>query len=193
MELENNTEQPTMDSNVTANQPNADNGDSVMNQTVTLSDGKEVSVEELTKGYMRQEDYTKKTQEVAKQKKSYSEEDTKAMELLKEAGFATLDDIKSFKHEQDVKEEYNTFKHSFNTLNDTQLKTVQALKQSNPNKSYEDIAQEFWIIDEVNLQRSKWSSIKGNNIGIPQQEKKEVFKMKGYNPNFKDAINKYGC
>lgn len=191
MELKENKEQPIKDSSITDNQPNADDKGSEMDQTHTLSDGTEVSTEELKNGYMRQSDYTKKTTALAEEKKSYSDEDQAAMDLLKKAGFATMDDIKAFWEKQATEQELDTFKHSFHTLNAAQLKTVQDLKKVNPDKSYEQIAEDYGIIDEVNLQRAKWGSIRGNNLWIPQPEKKEVFTMKGYKWDFLEKARKY--
>ena len=52
---------------------------------MTYEEFKKNSVDEIEKGFMRQSDYTKKTQALSKEKKEYSEDDTKAMDLLKEA------------------------------------------------------------------------------------------------------------
>lgn len=48
----------------------------------TLDDGTELTAEEIDKGYLRQSDYTKKTQELAEQRKAL-ESDTATMEYLK--------------------------------------------------------------------------------------------------------------
>lgn len=194
MELEDNkTEQPVTDSTVTDNQPKTDDKDSIMNQKVTLSDGEEVSVEELKNGYMRHSDYTKKTQALSKQKREYSEDDKKAMNLLKEAWFATVEDIEAFKKDQSAREEFESFKHNFSTLGETQIKAIKDLRSANPDKSLEDIAKSYGFIDEANLQRAKWTPVRGESIGVPQPEKKEVFTMKWYKWNFKDTIEKYWC
>lgn len=62
-----------------------DSSDDVDNSEVTLKvDGEDITVtmDELKKGYSRQSDYTKKTQELAEQRKAL-EEDAKTLEYLK--------------------------------------------------------------------------------------------------------------
>jgi hypothetical protein len=63
---------------------------------VKLADGTEITIDELQKGYMRQSDYTKKTQELAQKRKETTQSDNSdnneltdeaksAMELLKKS------------------------------------------------------------------------------------------------------------
>jgi hypothetical protein len=78
-----------------------------LNQEIEL-DGAKVSIEELTKGYLRQSDYTRKTQELAEQRKaleqtkSESEPDEvkNAKEFLKSEGYVTKEDLERIKAEQ---------------------------------------------------------------------------------------------
>ena len=64
--------------------------------------GEEVDIEELKKGYMRQSDYTKKTQELSKIKKesTLTDDERNAIEFLKNSGFATKEDLEQFTRSQ---------------------------------------------------------------------------------------------
>lgn len=97
-------------------------------QTVDVStqlveiDGQEVSLEELKKGYLRQSDYTRKTQELSKLKKesTLTDEERAAVDFLKNSGFATKDDLENWSKTQ------------------IQEQTVKQIMDSNPDlKPYE--------------------------------------------------------
>jgi len=160
MELQDNNGQPAMDPSSSTNQPEAGGNNTVdMTAKVTLGDGSQVSIEDLTKGYLRQSDYTKKTQELSEKKKelNLSDEDLKTIDNLKKAGFATADDILNFKKEQADKESLSNFKSNVN-LSDKHMKMVQDLKKVNPEKDYLDIAKEYGLINESALNKTKGST-----------------------------------
>ena len=179
MDLDKKTEQPQEDSAITK-QPDTNND----SKTIDLGDGQEVTLEELKKGYLRQSDYTKKTQELASKKTELSEEDEKALKVIKDAGFATVEDIANFKKEQEQNADLKNLITNVD-LSETQLKMVQDLKKVNPDKSYADIANEYWVIDEAKLNKVKgWFGVKGNSFALPKKEepyKVDVTKA-GYNP-----------
>ena len=85
-------------------------------------DGQEVSIDELKKGYLRQSDYTRKTQELSrlKQENSLTDEERAAVDFLKNSGFATKDDLENWSKVQ------------------VQEQTVKQIMDSNPDlKPYE--------------------------------------------------------
>lgn len=182
MDLEKKVEQPTKDSADTSKQPDANNG----SKAIDLGNGQEVTQDELIKGYLRQQDYTKKTQELSKKKEelNLSDEDLETFKKLKASGFATVDELESFKKEQAEKEDYTNFVSNVE-LSENQLKLVSDLKKVNPEKSYQEIAKDYWIIDQAKIDRVKgiWS-FKWNSFAIPASE--EEFKVDvtkaGYNP-----------
>lgn len=185
MELENTTDQ-TQDEKSTSDDNQLDTNKDSGDNTVDLGNGQTVTLDELKAGYMKGSDYTKKTQELSEKKKELdlSEEDLKAIDILKKAWFASVDDIANFKKEQSDKEDFSNFVWATD-LSETQLKAVKDLRQVNPNKSYAEIAKEYWYIDEAKLNRFKGnSSIKWNSFALP--EKQEQFKVDvtkaGYNP-----------
>lgn len=190
MDLDNNQEQPVMDSEDGAKQPNAsDNWGS--DTEVTLGDGTKVTLAELEKSYSwyksLQSDYTRKSQELASIKKGWeeiSEEDKQAIEALKKAWIATVDDIASFKAEQAQKEEFTHFSSEAD-LSETHLKAVQDLKKIHPDKSFWDIAKDYGFIDEAKLAKVKWSfGFKGKSFATPEKKEKYVVDVTkaGYNP-----------
>lgn len=183
MELDKTKDQLEKESKGTNNQPetNKDGKDAI-----DLGNGKTVTLEELKAGYMKGSDYTKKTQELSEKKKelNFSEEDLKAIDVLKKAWFATVDEIANFKKEQADKEEFTNFVWAID-LSETQLKMVKDLKKINPDKTYWDIAKDYWLIDEAKLNKFKGNnSIKWDSFALPNKE--EPFKVDvtkaGYNP-----------
>lgn len=64
--------------------------------------GETISIDELKKGYMRQSDYTRKTQELSKTKKenTLTDEERAAVEFLKNSGFATKEDLENYSKSQ---------------------------------------------------------------------------------------------
>lgn len=74
-------------------EPEEAEGDEPGAAMVTLSDGTEISLGEIEKGYLRQSDYTRKTQEIAQVREDYSRRDaelTKQAQLLETASQAIL-------------------------------------------------------------------------------------------------------
>jgi len=57
-----------------------------------------ISIDELKAGYLRQSDYTRKTQELSKLKKesTLTDEEKSAIEFLKTSWFATKDDLENY-------------------------------------------------------------------------------------------------
>lgn len=77
----------------------AESRESVKEETVDL-DGESISLSEMKAGYMRQKDYTHKTQALAEEKRKLAKPETqldpeveKAAQVLKSAGFVTQDDL----------------------------------------------------------------------------------------------------
>jgi len=170
MELDENG-QPITDPATNSKQPETNNG----SQTIDMGDGNEITLDELKSGYMRQSDYTKKTQALAEDKKELTWE-----EALK----AQIDELSSFKNTQLEKEELWNLLWSVN-LSEAQLKMVQDLKKVNSDKSLLEIANDYWITEEAKLNNYKWSfNVKGWSFALPIKE--EPYKVDlsnaGYNP-----------
>ncbi len=175
MDSNNELEQPVVDSGASVEQPSNQSEES----KVTLSDGTEVSMEELKNWYLRQSDYTKKTQALAKEKeepKNPELDETK--KILQDMGFATVEelaDLKKFKEEsltekqnQTAQNEFNEFVGQYKTLWESQKNILKDLKKVYPDKSYDDILQTTGFVDQVMLEKSKGGSIKGESLWIPQ-------------------------
>lgn len=181
MELDKTTDQPLGESG-DDNQPETNPG----SDAIDLGNGDTVTLEELKSGYMKGKDYTKKTQELSKQKEELklSDKELALVETFTKAGFATVDELANFKKEQADKEEFSNFAWAAD-LSETQLKMVIDLKKVNPDASYWDIAKDYWLIDEAKLNRVKGGmSIKWSSFALPKKEepyKVDVTKA-GYNP-----------
>lgn len=183
MDSNNELEQPKVDSGTSVEQPSSQNEET----KVTLSDGTEVSIEELKNWYLRQSDYTKKTTALAEEKRKVSEnpELDETKKILQEMWFTTkeeLAELKRFKEdiltEKEQKEadaEFNNFAGQFKTLGDSQKNILKDLKKVYPDKSYDEILQSTWFIDQAILDKAKWTgSVKWASLWVakPKEELK---------------------
>lgn len=131
-------------------------------------------IKEYKAGYMRQQDYTKKTQELAQAKReiarSGGEEKPKgeeldpevkaALEALKKAGVATKDDLLLMKAQEADQKEFRRMLKTYPDL----LPHKKALKQIglSDNRAWVDIAKDYGFLDEAKLAKAKASQpVKG--------------------------------
>lgn len=172
MDSKENLEQPWTDSGAWNEQPS--NPDKIK-----LADGSEVTIDELKSWYMRQSDYTKKTQTLAEQKKSADNPELdQTKKILKDMWFATVDeiaDLKKFKEEsmtekqkQTAEKEFNDFASQF-TLDESQKNILKDLKKVHTDKSYDDILKSTWFIEQSKLEKAKtsWWVVWWEKLWIP--------------------------
>ncbi len=177
MDSKENLEQLETDSGAWQEQPS--NPD-----TIKLADGSEVTIDELKSWYLRQSDYTKKTQALAEEKKSADNPELdQTKKILKDMWFATteeLSELKKFKEDIMTEKqkaaqdnEFNEFTNNFTSLSDSQKSILKDLKKVYTDKSYKDILKETWFVDQALLEKAKtsWGVVWGAMLWIP--EKKE--------------------
>lgn len=154
MDSENNQEQPAKDSTVNPEQSENNNPDN------------KPSYEDLEKNFKSlQWEFTKKSQRLSEFEKQGDSID----EAKKKAAEAEYSD--KIRAEEDV---FNTFKTDFNALSNTQLKAIRDLQSIDTDKSFEEVAKNYWMLNEAQLQRSKnGRQIMGNNIWVKWNEKQE--------------------
>jgi hypothetical protein len=134
-------------------------------------DGEKVSLDQIKewkKGHMMEADYRRKTQELAEAKREIarsktSVQDTKAedlspevkqaMDVLKKAGFATKDDLKMMKIQEEDQKAFRKLIKS-----NPELKPHEkALKQIGltDNRAWEDIAKDYGFLKDSKLEKAK--------------------------------------
>lgn len=158
MELENNVDQPVKESTGIDNQP----------ATWTYEvNGKNMTPEEIINSYNSlQGEFTKKSQKLSEYEKQGSELD----EVKQKADQA--EKAERIRAEEEV---FNTFKTTFGSLSETQLKAIRDLQSIDNTKSFEDIAKSYWMINEAQLAKSKNNrTVMWNNIWVKWNEKQEV-------------------
>ena len=177
-ELEQSTsvaEQPEKDSSTKTDDKDqvtkTDSGESKVTPTEYEVDGEKVTAEQLREwkqGYMRTQDYTKKTQEIAEAKRELSrakESDAKiteidpdvkaAIETLKQAGMATKEDLLLMKvQDADQKEFRKLIKtHPELKAHEKALKVI----GERDNRAWVDIAKDYGFLKDAKLEKAKES------------------------------------
>lgn len=161
------------------NQGNLDSIEQPQDTQVFEVNGKTVTIEELQKGYMRQSDYTRKTQELAQQRTQIQEpvgsvneevdEATQAIKFIKENGFLT---------EQDLIERQRRDK-LFNSNPELAEKrrVIEDLAKAK-GKAPEDVIVEYGFMDEAKLQAAKSrSTVMGMPTPKETPTKKSISEM----------------
>ncbi len=114
--------------------------DETINQPTYNINGIEMTADKLAESYKNlQSDYTKKSQKLSEYEKQKETIDFTAKET----------EIKK------VESEFNDFKSTFTVLSETQCKAIRDLKAINPNKSYEDIAKDYGMLQEAQIVKAK--------------------------------------
>lgn len=179
-------------SNETVEQPTQDSATQDQgNEQVETTTEKEIEAQptpeeiaEWKKGYMRQDDYTRKTQELAAErnklarteekptpKKEVDPEVEAATKVLREAGFMTKDDLLLVKaQEEDAKRLKKLIKAN------PELKVhEEAIKRVGltDNSAWDDIVTKYGFLNKDKLQKAKASQPVIGAKGIPAKEKAE--------------------
>jgi hypothetical protein len=135
--------------------------------TVIELNGEKLTLEELKNGYMRQSDYTKKTQELKKAKESdgdnTDDDIAKAVATLKDKGFVTKEQIENDRR----------FEKLVNAIPELsgKRKLIEDLSKSQ-NKAPEDIVAEYGLVDETRLAEYKNGLVMGNSL--PKEKQTEL-------------------
>lgn len=145
---------------------------------------KKVTLQELQNGYMRQADYTKKTTTLSEDKKKLLDPRLEeARKVMEEMWFAKVEDITdlikfkdqfmSEKQSQESDKEFTTFVSQFKTLSDSQKTIIRDLKKFQSDKSYDEILESSWFLDQSLIDKSKTSRrIWGESLWISKEEEK---------------------
>lgn len=137
MELENNADQPWTESGVNDNQPEG---------KTYFVNGRDMTAEEVVADH-------KQLQKTLTEKFQAKAEDDKKIKKVDDAE-KTLEDAEKDKTVRAQQESFNEFKTEFSTLSNSQFKIVSDL-QANSDKTFEEIAKDYWMIDEAQLERSR--------------------------------------
>lgn len=161
--------QPTEDTTKKAAENDQEEGH---NEPTVEIDGEQVPlslVKEWKAGHMRQEDYTRKTQELAAAKrdlarnqttaKEYAkpddlpEEVKAAVETLKKAGFATKDDLKMLKVQEEDEKAFKKLVKSYPELK-AHEKAIRQIGLTD-HRAWEDIAKDYGFLGADKLAKAK--------------------------------------
>lgn len=149
--------------------------------SVVEVDGELIPLEELKKGYMRQSDYTRKTQQLS-QAKSKSLDELKesnpdlyeqVVQPLREAGLATKEEMLLAFHEEvakldEKKKAEKTAKQFFEENPDLEKSQKAILELSkNTGMTPEEVAIHYWFADSDKLQKGK-KEVKGKFAPKPK-------------------------
>jgi hypothetical protein len=158
---------------------NIQSNDQVNTPDVFEVNGQQVSLEELRSGYMRHSDYTKKTQELAEEKRRLAErpqdqetdlEMLKAVEILKSHGVVTRDELAEQMQAKDQQKQLEDF-ISLNPSFANHKKTLEILRKTD-NRDFADIAVDYNLIPREQIEEAKTSRFSNNSnfINAPQNE-----------------------
>jgi len=173
--LENSQEQPSEVSQ-TAEQPNEESAKE--ENLIDLPDGTQVSQDELTKGYMRQSDYTRKTKELSVKSQALDGESTRiarntapsaevqldpevqqAAEVLKKAGFVTREDLALSSKQQSDELKLQRLLDANPDLASKEA-AIRAIGKTD-NRAWEDIIVEYGFKESNKIAKARVRDIKG--------------------------------
>lgn len=156
-------------------------------QSVVEINGEQVSLDELKQGYMRQSDYTRKTQEIAELRRTMAREPRQeegakvsipddqelqqAVQLLKQQGFATKEDLEILKAQQSDQAELSQLLDA-----NPDLKRFEAAIKSigaTDNRAWSDIVTDYGFTSKDKLAKAKASRtiVGSNNIATEKPQK----------------------
>lgn len=150
--------------------------------TTVEINGEQIDLEELKKGYLRQSDYTKKTQELAEQRRTIEEtkapvsEDDKAVdEYLKSKGYITKEDLEREKAAIINEQQMTRF---FDLHPDLKSKeaAIRAIAKTD-NSALEDIVVKYNITTSDKLQKAKSSKQIVGDISKEAPKEKSIKDM----------------
>ena len=136
-------------------------------ETTIDVDGERIPLDELKKGYMRQKDYTHKTQALAEERRKVTQppvdpEVVKAAEVLKQYGFATKEDLEMERLRQEDEKNFQRLMEANPELKKDEKK-IRAIGM-NSNAAWEDIIHEYGFKEKTALKRARTSD---NIVGAP--------------------------
>lgn len=157
MELENNVDQTSGESNGGNNQPD----------TTYKVNWQDMSGDNLLESYNNlQKEFTTKSQKLSE----YEKQGNNADEVKQKAEQAEKAD--KVRAEEEV---FNTFKSDYPTLSEYQLKTIRDLQTVDTSKSFDDIAKSYGMLDEAQIERSRGNrAVMWNNIWVKSNQAPEV-------------------
>lgn len=148
-------------------------------------DGEEVPLEELKKGYMRQKDYTQKTQALSEQRKALGAEPVQetnevdpsleqAVQVLKQQGFATKEDLVAMKAAEEDSKKLDDLLEANPDLKQHE-KAIRKIGEGD-NSAWEDIIQNYGFNKGNKLAKAKTSRpIKGaSQTSVPAKSLKDL-------------------
>jgi len=156
MDSEKNQEQLEKDSTVNVEQPNQQDN--------------KLSYEDLEKSYkFTQSELSKTKNELS----WYKEKGVEIDEVKQKAEL--VEKAEQVKKEEEV---FNAFKTEFTSLSETQLKSIRDLNSLHPEKSFEETARHYDMINDAQLEKSKYGkSIMWNNIWVKQKSSEEKIEI----------------
>jgi len=118
--------------------------------------GEQLSIEELKKGYMRQSDYTRKTQELKREQQEQLDPDwEQAIARLNANGYVRRDEIENIKQSLTAEQRFA----ELISANPELKKQEKAIKEIAQLKgiAYEDVIEEYWFgsIDKLNKAKDR--------------------------------------
>lgn len=144
-------------------------------------DWQQIDLEELKKGYMRQSDYTKKTQELAQVKKQTQSEDEEddwvesAREFLKQEQVITKSDLENYFREKSNEEQFAKLAEYEPSLkqHESVIKRIAQLDWL----SIEEVIKQNNFLSSDKLERAKNARPIVWNAGIPDNKEKAIWEM----------------
>lgn len=163
-------------------------------ETVEVN-GEKVTLDELKAGYMRQSDYTKKTQELSQERKqiegdkrAFSRTSTakeeerevdpdvqKAIELLKDHGVVTKEDLKQLQAQQEDERKLQRLLEANPDLKGKE-DAIKAIGKTD-NRAWEDIIHNYGFKESNKIVKAKMRGIKGEPASKEPPKQKSVGEM----------------
>lgn len=154
-------------------------------ESVIEIDGEKLTpqqIKEYKEGYMRTQDYTKKTQELAEERRKLSRNESSqkedeldpdvksAVEVLKKAGVVTQEDLAQIKAYEEDQKQFKKLLKRHPELKAHERALVQIGKTDN--RAWEDIVSDYGFISRDKLAKAKESKpVVGQKNVTPKQEK----------------------
>lgn len=121
---------------------------------------------ELEKSYKElNKKFTQTSQEYSKLKKDF--------ESLKDKA-SKYDELSKKEQELKRQEEINIFKNNYTWLSESSVKAISDLRKNNPEKSLEEIASEYWFLQEAEVSAATSKNPKGRSFVLPQNKEEKI-------------------
>lgn len=174
----------------TTESENSETDNSGKTETVYEIDGEKLTPEQIKEfkaGYLRQQDYTKKTQELAEERKKLSRNETEskadeidpdvkaALDILKKAGVVTKEDLALSKAQEEDQKRFNALLTKFPELKAHERAIAQIGKVDN--RDWEEIAKDYGFLKDDKLAKAKESKPIVGAKGVSTPKAKSVADM----------------